>query len=107
MGIEPTSSAWKAEVLPLNYTRQTDSATRNLQGAAPLKPGLEHLRMMVEGGGFEPPKAEPADLQSAPFGHSGTPPNAKRAIVFMAHWGVKTKFQCPINSEPVVVNRSE
>ena len=22
MGIEPTSSAWKAEVLPLNYTRQ-------------------------------------------------------------------------------------
>ncbi len=28
----------------------------------------------MEGGGFEPPKAEPADLQSAPFGHSGTPP---------------------------------
>ncbi len=23
MGIEPTSSAWKAEVLPLNYTRLT------------------------------------------------------------------------------------
>ena len=22
MGIEPTSSAWKAEVLPLNYTRE-------------------------------------------------------------------------------------
>ena len=29
---------------------------------------------MVEGGGFEPPKAVPTDLQSAPFGHSGTPP---------------------------------
>ena len=29
---------------------------------------------MVEGGGFEPPKAEPADLQSDPFGRSGTPP---------------------------------
>ncbi len=29
---------------------------------------------MVEGDGFEPSKAEPADLQSAPFGHSGTPP---------------------------------
>jgi hypothetical protein len=28
----------------------------------------------VEGGGFEPPKAEPTDLQSVPFGHSGTPP---------------------------------
>ena len=23
MGIEPTQSAWKAEVLPLNYTRKT------------------------------------------------------------------------------------
>ena len=26
MGIEPTSSAWKAEVLPLNYTRCGDRA---------------------------------------------------------------------------------
>jgi hypothetical protein len=57
MGIEPTLSAWKAEVLPLNYTR------------------------MVEGGGFEPPKAEPADLQSAPFGRSGTPPKIKHGIL--------------------------
>ena len=30
--------------------------------------------IMVDGGGFEPPKAELADLQSAPFGHSGTRP---------------------------------
>ncbi len=30
---------------------------------------------MVEGGGFEPPKASPTDLQSAPFSHSGTPPH--------------------------------
>ena len=29
---------------------------------------------MVDGGGFEPPNAERADLQSAPFGHSGTRP---------------------------------
>ena len=29
---------------------------------------------MVEGVGFEPTKAEPADLQSDPFGRSGTPP---------------------------------
>jgi hypothetical protein len=29
---------------------------------------------VVEGGGFEPPKAEPADLQSAPIDRSGTPP---------------------------------
>jgi hypothetical protein len=29
---------------------------------------------LVEGGGFEPPKALPTDLQSVPFGRSGTPP---------------------------------
>ena len=33
---------------------------------------------MVEGGGFEPPKDEPSDLQSDPFGRSGTPPLKKR-----------------------------
>ena len=32
-------------------------------------------RAMVEGGGFEPPKAEPSDLQSDPFDRSGTPPS--------------------------------
>lgn len=62
MGIEPTLSAWKAEVLPLNYTR-----TRHLNS--------RHLYLMVEGAGFEPAKAEPSDLQSDPFDRSGTPPN--------------------------------
>ncbi len=37
---------------------------------------------MVEGGGFEPPKDEPTDLQSVPFGHSGTPPMPFRKRVF-------------------------
>ena len=31
---------------------------------------------LVGDGGFEPPKALPADLQSVPFGHSGNPPYA-------------------------------
>ncbi|EDP57337.1 hypothetical protein AND4_04358 [Vibrio sp. AND4] len=35
---------------------------------------MSWLFNMVEGDGFEPSKAVPADLQSAPFGHSGTPP---------------------------------
>ena len=64
MGIEPTSSAWKAEVLPLNYARTN----------CRYQSGLLSKLLTVEGGGFEPPKAEPADLQSAPFGRSGTPP---------------------------------
>ena len=39
------------------------------------------LTFLVEGGGFEPPKVEPADLQSAPFGRSGTPPKIKPRIL--------------------------
>ena len=117
MGIEPTYSAWKAEVLPLNYTRinhnsanepsSTRQGTRVLQqpGKQPTYCPASYrqtLRLfgqvtlsdqqiatsnftqphsceatsnfLVEGGGFEPPKVEPADLQSAPFGRSGTPP---------------------------------
>ena len=31
--------------------------------------------LMVERGGFEPPKAKPADLQSAPFDRFGTSPS--------------------------------
>jgi hypothetical protein len=32
------------------------------------------LASLVERGGFEPPKASPTDLQSVPFGRSGTSP---------------------------------
>ena len=31
MGIEPMSSAWKAEVLPLNYTRRCTAPTDHLE----------------------------------------------------------------------------
>ena len=34
---------------------------------------------LVGEGGFEPPKALPADLQSVPFGHSGIPPYSFRS----------------------------
>jgi hypothetical protein len=64
MGIEPTSSAWKAEVLPLNYTRNSF-----------------YPPVVVEGAGFEPAKAEPSDLQSDPFDRSGTPPQ-ENSVVF-------------------------
>ena len=74
MGIEPTQSAWKAGVLPLNYTRRSNS------------------NMMVEGGGFEPPKVEPADLQSDPFGRSGTPPSCNHQIIAVYFITVKLIF---------------
>lgn len=34
MGIEPTLSAWKAEVLPLNYTRGGGGRIRTFEGRA-------------------------------------------------------------------------
>jgi hypothetical protein len=74
MGIEPTLSAWKAEVLPLNYTRKV-------------------VLELVEGEGFEPSKAEPTDLQSVPFGRSGTPPNEEPLILLVTAKLVKKKDQ--------------
>ncbi len=62
----PQPSAWKADALPIELF--------------PLYPVLRprsperHAFILVEGGGFEPPKASPTDLQSVPFGRSGTPP---------------------------------
>ncbi len=103
-GIEPAPSAWKAEVLPLNYTRPNRLArpahrtspdlaqpARTPFGACsdscaalcarpplPASPARRAAAWrVVEGVGFEPTKAEPSDLQSDPFGHSGTPPGTQ------------------------------
>ncbi len=58
------------------------SAFRIPQSASPIPQSPIRIPQskMVEGGGFEPPKASPADLQSAPFDHSGTPPNQSSII---------------------------
>ena len=89
MGIEPTSSAWKAEVLPLNYTRETVC-----RGSPAFRPANRRRirpdpRTLVEGVGFEPTKAEPSDLQSGPFGRSGTPPQRKQRILLNGTGRVK------------------
>ena len=79
MGIEPTPSAWKAEVLPLNYTRlATPNSGFQHSGLTRSKPTAFHSADLVEGEGFEPSKAAPTDLQSAPFDRSGTPPKSSR-----------------------------
>ena len=61
MGIEPTPSAWKAEVLPLNYTRLFLPLIRY---SHPMKNppelqtgGSNQMTPLVEGEGFEPSKA--------------------------------------------------
>ena len=69
MGIEPTSSAWKAEVLPLNYTRADGTAVRRLS-RSPVRFRLGWWR----GKDSNLRRHKPADLQSAPVGRLGTPP---------------------------------
>src|SRR6185503_14670162 len=54
----PRPSAWKADALATEL----------------FPPNYSKNKKMVEGGGFEPPKASPTDLQSVPFDRSGTPP---------------------------------
>ena len=85
MRIELTLSAWKAEVLPLNYIRKSmerktrfELATLALARRCSTPEPLPHK--LVEGDGFEPSKAQLTDLQSAPFGHSGIPPYMELAI---------------------------
>ena len=51
-----------------------------LSYSRPVYLSLQNRRVVVEGGGFEPPKAEPTDLQSVPFGRSGTPPGETSEI---------------------------
>ena len=65
-----------------------------------------HVFPTVEGGGFEPPKAEPADLQSAPFGRSGTPPSSidspsKRVFATLGHRLIGSDTDSGIAGEPI------
>jgi hypothetical protein len=76
MGIEPTPSAWKAEVLPLNYTRLI--LHHRLLSIDNTTPHYILLNILVEGVGFEPTKAEPTDLQSALVDRLSTPPKFSR-----------------------------
>ena len=89
MRIELTSSAWKAEVLPLYHIRiykgltlerktGFEPATLALARRCSTPEPLPHI-ILVEGDGFEPSKAQLTDLQSAPFSLSGTPPDLELA----------------------------
>ncbi len=66
MGIEPTPSAWKAEVLPLNYTRLAHRLAKHGGG----------------GGRIRTYEALATDLQSAPVGRLGTPPQLSWPLSF-------------------------
>jgi hypothetical protein len=52
MGIEPTLSAWKAEVLPLNYARVLQNQNQRAADYSLISDFYN-----LEGEGFEPSKA--------------------------------------------------
>jgi hypothetical protein len=57
-GIEPALVAWKATVLPLNYSRAGSPACgAPVAGKAAGWNKNRYRLKLVEGGGFEPPKA--------------------------------------------------
>ena len=72
MGIEPTSSAWKAEVLPLNYTRLAHA----LSSETSVQKIGDSFRL-VEGGGFTPCLIPTRGIQ--PLAPSGPPRLARRS----------------------------
>ena len=74
MGIEPTSSAWKAEVIAIirHPLDNTGSVTAGY-------PPFQSLNTYGGGGRIRTSEAEAADLQSAPFDRSGTPPKLEAA----------------------------
>ena len=45
-----------------------------------MKKDIHSDVFLVEGDGFEPSKQDATDLQSAPFGHSGTPPYSIKIV---------------------------
>ena len=51
---------------------------------------LNRPQHLVGAGGFEPPKSKTTDLQSAPFGHSGTLPYL---VIHWSWWTDATFFQ--------------
>ena len=57
----------------MNYSNSIEYKTKN-------KNHSNERFLLVGDGGFEPPKALPADLQSVPFGHSGNLPYIKPTV---------------------------
>ena len=81
-GIEPLLPPWKGGVLTAwprghnwSFMSESNQQPADYKSAAlPLSQWSTFKVIMVGEDGFEPSKRNVTDLQSAPFGHSGTPP---------------------------------
>jgi hypothetical protein len=61
----------------INYDNNKDKENKKCKKIRTIQTNGSYL---VGDGGFEPPKALPADLQSVPFGHSGNLPYIKPTV---------------------------
>ena len=77
---------WHSDIIFAVYTREANitrqrrislhsNTSRRKANITEKAIAKSNCFFMVEEGGFEPPKSTTTDLQSAPFGHSGTHPN--------------------------------
>lgn len=67
---------------------------RRLSGPLGLRRHTLSYADLVEGVGFEPTKAEPADLQSAPVDHLGTPPEYETSTMRGSEARCQVTAQC-------------
>ncbi len=93
MGIEPTSARatiWcvnhfaTTAIDVMNHIKKIGRGSRNRTHTGGFGDLCSTFKLcpyekMVEGGGFEPPNPEGADLQSAAFSHFATPPHLKNS----------------------------
>jgi hypothetical protein len=75
-GIEPAPSAWKAEVLPLNYSRVGEQLNSTPESEPP-QPRCRTTDFWWREVDSNHRRHEPADLQSAPVGRLGIPPRSR------------------------------
>ena len=91
-GLEPaTNSLEGCDSSQLSYSRGatgSKSCERSPPADETSGKGTLQIPASVGRGGFEPPKAEPTDLQSVPFDRSGTSPRTSTLLLF---WGKRKR----------------
>ncbi len=122
MGIEPTYSAWKAEVLPLNYTRSARRPARQVSSPVQVAES-NHPQVKSPESNRDDPRLsatlwfwwrgkdsnlrrhKPADLQSAPVGRLGTPPRTESRVFSGERAAVSIQNESPVPLEALMETR--
>src|SRR5689334_12259069 len=92
-GIEPALSAWKAEVLPLNYSRPGGALLSLLPRPPPARHAAAEAKNWWREVDSNHRRHKPADLQSAPVGRLGIPPANEPAILAATLLCVNDRFR--------------